>query len=75
MGWSSRTQGYLSEGALVTAMVLFRILAGRDPLEPTPRPKSCLQTDLKRAAKGLGRLFPDVAAAIASVEIADFAND
>lgn len=30
-GWSSRTQGYLSEGALLTATVIFQRLAGGDP--------------------------------------------
>ena len=49
MGWSSQTQGYLSEGALVPPTALFQLLAGRDPMDARPWLKSYLQSDLKRA--------------------------
>jgi hypothetical protein len=64
MGWSSRTQGYLSEGALVTATAIFQRLAGRDPLEPAVWLKDYLEKDLRRAAKALERRWPDMRAAV-----------
>lgn len=75
MGWSSRTQGYLSEGALVTATAIFQRLAGRDPMEAGPWLKGYLQTDLKKATKALHRLHPDIAVSVAAVDLADFAGD
>lgn len=73
-GWSSRTQGYLSEGALVTATAVFQRLAGRDPLAPAPWLKDYLQTDLRKAAKGLARLHPDLPASVEAIDLADFAG-
>ncbi len=75
IGWSSRTQGYLSEGALVTALVIFQRLHGADPLEPGPWLKVYLRKDLKRAAAALAKLHPDVAAAVDAVDLSDFAED
>jgi hypothetical protein len=75
MGWSSRTQGYLGEGALVTALVIFQRLAGRDPMEAAPFLKDYLRSDLKKAAKALDRLHPDMAAGVAAVDLAEFAGD
>jgi hypothetical protein len=75
MGWSSQTQGYLSEGALVTATALFQLLAGRDPMEARPWLKPYLQSDLKRAVKGLARLVPDVPGAVEAVDLSEFASD
>jgi len=74
MGWSSRTQGYLSEGALATAIVLFQRLAGRDPAEAEPFLKIYLKTDLRNATRALARRIPDVAAAVDSVDLAEFAS-
>ncbi|HEX6375706.1 MAG TPA: hypothetical protein VFZ91_08285 [Allosphingosinicella sp.] len=74
MGWSSRTQGYLSERALVTATAIFQRLAGRDPLAAAPYLKNYLQADLRKAAKALARLHPDMAAAVEAIELADFAG-
>jgi hypothetical protein len=75
IGWSSRTQGYLSEGALVTALVIFQRLRGEDPLAPSPWLKDYLRSDLKRAAGALARLHPDVAAAVDAVDLSDFSED
>ena len=75
MGWSSRTQGYLSEGALVTALAVFQRLRGADPLAASPWLKDYLETDMRRAAKGLAKLHPDVPASVAAVDLADFAAD
>jgi hypothetical protein len=75
MGWSSRTQGYLSEGALVTALAIVQRLAGRDPLEPAPFLKDYLRKDLTRASKALGKRLPDMEAALEAVDLADYAGD
>jgi hypothetical protein len=75
MGWSSRTQGYLSEGALVTATAIFQRLAARDPMEAAPWLKDYLRLDLKKAAKALDRLHPDMEASVAAVDLGDFAGD
>ena len=74
MGWSSRTQGYLSEGALTTGLAIFQRLAGRDPLEAGPWLKPYLQSDLKRATKGLARRFPDLETAVEATDLSEFAG-
>ncbi|HYE28915.1 MAG TPA: hypothetical protein VEA61_11890 [Allosphingosinicella sp.] len=74
MGWSSRTQGYLGEGALVTAIALFQGLAGRDPLAAAPYLKPYLQSDLRRATKALARLHPDLTASVEAVDLGDYAG-
>src|ERR1043166_4297153 len=74
MGWSSRTQGYLSEGALVTATAVFQRLAGREPLEAAPHLKDYLRTDLKRADRALAKLTPDMAAAVAAIDLAEYGS-
>jgi hypothetical protein len=75
MGWSSRTQGYLSEGALVTGLAIFQRLGGREPEAARPWLKSYLQSDLKRASRGLLKICPDVPAAVAAADLAEFASD
>lgn len=74
-GWSSSTQGYLSEGALVTATAIFQRLAGRDPLAAAPYLKPYLESDLRKAAKALDRLHPDVSASVERIDLSDFAGD
>ncbi|HEY0313411.1 MAG TPA: hypothetical protein VGC56_13050 [Allosphingosinicella sp.] len=73
MGWSSRRQGYLSEGALVTGLALAERLAGRDPAAAEPYLKPYLVTDLRKAMRALARLHPDVAAGVEAVDLGDFA--
>lgn len=75
MGWAARTQGYLSEQALVTALAIVQRLAGRDLHEPAPYLKDYLRSDLKRTAKALARRFPDMKAAVAAVDLSEFAAD
>jgi hypothetical protein len=71
-GWSSRTQGYLSEAALVTALAVVERLRGREPVEAAPWLKSYLQADLKAAAKALARQCPDMRAAVAAVDLSSY---
>jgi hypothetical protein len=75
MGWSSRTQGYLSEPALVTATAIAERLAGRDPIGAEPFLKPYLQSDLRKASKALARLHPDMAAAVDAVDLSEFRSD
>jgi hypothetical protein len=75
MGWSSRTQGYLSEGALVTATAIAERLAGRDPLAAAPYLKDYLQSDLRKAAKALARLHPDPARSVEAIDLAEFRSE
>ena len=72
MGWSSRTQGYLSEGALVTALVIFQRLAGRDPKDAAPYLKDYLRKDLSSAERALARQHPDMAASVRAADLAMF---
>ncbi|HEY0414341.1 MAG TPA: hypothetical protein VGD66_14495 [Allosphingosinicella sp.] len=75
MGWSSRAQGYLSEGALVTAIGIFQRLAGRDPLDAAPFLKDYLRDDLRRAAKALARLHPDLPRSVDAIDLREFRGD
>ncbi|PSJ37620.1 hypothetical protein [Allosphingosinicella deserti] len=71
-GWSSRTQGYLSEQALVTGLAIVERLYGRDPLTAAPFLKTYLESDLRRATKALARLHPDIPAAVGAVDLAQY---
>ena len=72
-GWRSSLRGYLSEQALIVAMVIFQRLAGRDPLEAVPYVKPYLAGTVKKAAKALDRQAPDMAAAVAAIDLGEFA--
>jgi hypothetical protein len=74
-GWRSSLQGYLGEGALVTATVIFQRLAGRDPLAAAPWLEDHLRTDLRRAARALAKRHPDLAAAVEAVDLAAYGCD
>jgi hypothetical protein len=74
MGWSSRTQGYLSEGALVTGLTIFQRVGNREPLDAGPYLKRYLESDLKRAAKALARRFPDMTEAVEATDLAIFSG-
>ncbi|MBX9729301.1 MAG: hypothetical protein K2X31_10375 [Sphingopyxis sp.] len=68
--WQSRSQGYLSERALVTAMVASDLLAGRDPDEARRHLKPYLRQDLDLAMKWFARR--DIHADVAAVDLADY---
>ena len=74
-GWQSRTQGYLSEGALVTATVVAQRLAGRDPAEAAPHLKEYLGKDLRNADRALAKRCPDMPAAVEAVDLADYGSE
>jgi hypothetical protein len=74
-GWSSRSQGYLGEGALVTATAIFQRLAGRDPSSAGPYFKDYLRKDLGKAGSALSKRFPDMAAAVEAIDLAEFGCD
>ena len=74
MGWSSRSQGYLAEGALIAALVIAERLAGRDPLAAAPYLKPYLAKDLRGAVKALARQHPDIEAAVEAVNLSDYAD-
>jgi len=72
MGWASRTQGYLSEGALVTSLVIFQKMAGADPSDAVPFLKSYLRKDLTSADKALSKRHPDIVASVDGVDLSLF---
>jgi hypothetical protein len=71
-GWQASWRGYLSEHALVTATVIFQRLAGRDPMAAAPYLKAYLRSVLKQADRALLKETPDMAAAVESVNLADY---
>ena len=75
MGWSSRSQGYLSEGALVTATAIRERLGRRDPMAAGPYLKDYLGSDLMRAVKALAKRHPDAAAAVAAVDLGAYRGE
>ncbi len=72
-GWSMSRRGYLSEGALVTALVISERLAGRDPAAAAPWLKDYLRRDLKQADRALRRLHADIQAAVIAVDLDEYA--
>jgi hypothetical protein len=72
IGWSSRTQGYLSEVALVSALAIFQRLIGRDPVEAAPYLDDHLRKEVRRAGAGLAKRHPDMAAAVEAVDLAPY---
>lgn len=74
-GWSSSLQGYLSEGALVTALAIAERLSGRDPLAATPYLKPYLQGMLAKATTALDRMHPDLRKAVEAVDLSQFVGD
>ena len=74
-GWSARTQGYLGEGALVTATAIYQRLAGRDPSDAAPYLKDYLRKDLRKSGSALSKRFPDMAAAVEAIDLAEYGCD
>ncbi len=68
--WQTRHQGYLSERALVTALVASELLAGRDPREARQFLKPYLAQDLDVALKWFA--LRDIYADVAAVDLADY---
>jgi hypothetical protein len=70
--WSMRTQGTLSEGALVTALVIVERLCGRDPMAAAPYLKSYLESVLEQATNALAKTHPDMRAAVEAIDLTQF---
>lgn len=68
--WQSGGQGYLSERALVTAMVVTELLAGREPGEAKRHLKPYLRQDVDLAMKWFTRR--DIHADVAAIDLADY---
>lgn len=69
-GWSSHSQGYLSERALVTALAISERLAGRDPMAARPYLKKYLADDLAIVDRWLGKR--DILSDVMAMNLADF---
>lgn len=69
-GWQSSHTGYLSERALITALVISERLAGRDPALAEPYLKSYLKDDLKLVTRWFARR--DVDADVMAVSLTDY---
>lgn len=74
-GWTAHIQGYLSEGAVVTALVIVERLCGRDPMAAAPHLKSYLESVLETATKALAKTHPDIHQAVEAIELTQFAGD
>ena len=74
-GWSASLQGYLSERALVTALVIVERLCGRDPMHASTHLKDYLRADLKRASRALVGSHPDMRRSIEEVDLAQFVGN
>jgi len=72
-GWRSSIKGYLSEQALVTATCIFQRLAGREPAAAEPWLKPYLTGVLKKADRALRKQAPDMAAAVAAIDLSEYA--
>lgn len=75
MGWSSQARGYLSEQALVTALAVCELRAGRDPMAAAAHLKPYLAGDMRKAARAIGHLHPDLDAAIGGIDLDAFVRD
>lgn len=70
-GWYlSGSQGYLSERALMCALVISEALAGRDPMAAAPYLKPHLASDLKDAARYAAKR--NLLADIMAIDLADY---
>jgi hypothetical protein len=68
--WQYRQQGYLSERALITALVIGEQLAERDPQAARPWLKPYLRADLDIACRWFAK--HDVAAAVRDCDLSDY---
>lgn len=68
--WQTRRQGYLSERALVTALALSELLAGRDPKAARPYLKPYLAQDLDLAVKWFATR--NVEADVMAIDLSDY---
>ena len=59
----------------MTGLAIVERLAGRDQLEAAPWLKDYLRKDLTNAARALARRHPDMACAVAAIDLSEFGSD
>ena len=59
----------------MTATAIFQRLAGRDPSDAAPYLKDYLRKDLRKAESALSKRFPDMAAAVEAIDLAEYGCD
>jgi hypothetical protein len=76
-GWRMRSQGYLSEMALTTALAVFMRLSDSDAKAAERELKGYLRSPFRKALNAIDRLHPDLRSAVAAIELSDWtsAND
>jgi len=72
-GWRMQSLGYLSELARVTALALFVRLSGADAGAAEKGLKDYLRPPLRKALAAIARQHPDLAAAVAAVDLGEWA--
>jgi hypothetical protein len=72
-GWEMRSAGYLSELALVTGLALFVRLTKTPSEQASGALKDCLRKPFRTALKAIDRRMPDLSAALAAIDLADWA--
>jgi hypothetical protein len=73
--WSTRTSGYLSESAFVTATAMFAQLHGYAPDTAAKALKPYLQRDYSKAVKTISDRYPDFRATVANFDFLDWRFD
>jgi len=71
-GWRSSTAGYLSEQSLVTATALFVALHNHEAATAAAALKPYLKSDFKKACKVVRHDYPDLAASLSEVDLAEW---
>lgn len=71
-GWQSMTHGYLSEQARVTATAMFAALHDHPTDSAQAALKPYLRKDFAKAGKAIARDYPDFAATLSDVDLAEW---
>lgn len=71
-GWRASTAGYLSEQSLVTATAMFAAVHGHDTSNAIDAFKLYLKSDFKKAWKAVRHDYPDLAASLREVDLAEW---
>ena len=71
--WQMRSQGYLSENALVTGLAIFVLLSGADEKAAERDLKDYLRGPFRKAIAATRKSYPDLAGSIAAIDLSDWA--